>query len=137
VRSRFVLELEFQGFVELDPHADVFEQTVFRTMEREQAGNLQRWLQMVENQNAADAQMFGALLGMAMIDLWGNLPRSTQEQVFEAAVVAGARTGDERLLRERLAIFLHNYHPRTAGDGETKGEESRAVKVAGQNGGLP
>jgi hypothetical protein len=107
-------------------------------MGKEQAINVQRWLKMVEDQSADDAQVFGSLLGKAVIDQWGNMERSTQEQLFELAVAAGSMTSDERLLRERLAVFLHDHHPRTEkGNGETKKGASGPVDVAGQNGGLP
>ena len=48
------------------------------------------------------------LLGRAVFDKWADLPRKVQEMLFEAAV---AHAPEER---ERLAIELHDRHPRTA-----------------------
>lgn len=51
---------------------------------------------------------FQAVIGQAAIGLWPNLPRTVQEQLFELAV------GADEHLRHRLAIYLHEHHPRTA-----------------------
>jgi hypothetical protein len=51
---------------------------------------------------------FERLLGRAALQLWADLPRETQEKLFEAAVPSDA------LLRNKLAVFLHERHPRTA-----------------------
>ncbi len=48
------------------------------------------------------------LLGRAVFDLWARLPRDVQELLFAAAVV------HEPTAAERLAIELHDRHPRTA-----------------------
>jgi hypothetical protein len=54
---------------------------------------------------------FRELLGAAIIELWGDLPRDIQEDVFEAAVSADDAT--EGSIREELALYLHRRHPRT------------------------
>jgi hypothetical protein len=51
---------------------------------------------------------FERLLGRAALQLWADLPRDTQEKLFEAAVPVDA------LLRNKSAVFLHERHPRTA-----------------------
>jgi hypothetical protein len=57
--------------------------------------------------NAA-ANQLELLLGRAALQLWPELPRDVQEKLFEAAVPIDAA------LRNRMAIFLHDLHPRTA-----------------------
>lgn len=47
------------------------------------------------------------LLGRAVFQLWPNLPRDMQEQIFEAA-------SSEPDVRRRLAVVLHDHHPKTA-----------------------
>lgn len=51
---------------------------------------------------------FERLLGRAALQLWADLPRETQEKLFEAAVPI------DTILRNKLAVFLHERHPRTA-----------------------
>jgi len=51
---------------------------------------------------------FSRLLGQAALTLWPDLPRAVQEQLFECAVPV-----DEGI-RNNLAVFLHQRHPRTA-----------------------
>ena len=51
---------------------------------------------------------FEKLLGRAALQLWADLPRDTQEKLFEAAVPIDA------LLRNELAVIIHERHPRTA-----------------------
>ena len=48
------------------------------------------------------------LLGRAALRLWPNLPRDVQEKLFETAVPL------DEAVRNRLAIFLHDRHPKTA-----------------------
>jgi hypothetical protein len=50
------------------------------------------------------AREFERLLGHAALKLW---PRDMQELLFETAVPIDA------VIRNRLAIFLHDHHPRT------------------------
>ncbi len=48
-----------------------------------------------------------------MIGAWGELPQDIQQLLFEHAVVAGHHTERDESLREQLAVFLHERHPRT------------------------
>jgi hypothetical protein len=52
-------------------------------------------------------------LGVAALDLWSNLPPTLQETLFERAVSLGHRSERDESLREQLAKFLHDHHPRT------------------------
>jgi hypothetical protein len=54
------------------------------------------------------ASEFERLLGQAALKLWPDLPREVQELLFEAAVPINPT------IRNSLAIFLHDRHPRTA-----------------------
>jgi hypothetical protein len=47
-------------------------------------------------------------IGRAAFDLWADLPRNIQEQIFEQAA------GVDEVLRHELAVYLHDRHPRTA-----------------------
>ena len=51
---------------------------------------------------------FERLLGHAALRLWSELPREVQEMLFETAVPL------DPSIRNRLATFLHDRHPRTA-----------------------
>ena len=51
---------------------------------------------------------FERLSDHAALLLWPELPREVQEKLFETAVPL------DPLIRNRLAIFLHDRHPRTA-----------------------
>src|SRR5258707_5201823 len=51
---------------------------------------------------------FERLLGHAALRLWPDLPRDVQELLFETAVPT------DPTIRNRLAVFLHDRHPRTA-----------------------
>jgi hypothetical protein len=53
-------------------------------------------------------EQFSRLLGQAALTLWPELPRAVQELLFETAVPA------DDVLRNSLAAFLHERHPRTA-----------------------
>jgi hypothetical protein len=53
-------------------------------------------------------QEFERLLGKAALALWPDFPRHVQENLFEAAV-----PGDV-IIRNRLASYLHDHHPKTA-----------------------
>ena len=55
------------------------------------------------------------ILGAAALDLWSNLPQELQESLFERAVVLGHKGERDESLREQLAKFLHDHHPRTHG----------------------
>ena len=53
-------------------------------------------------------EQFCRLLGQAALSLWPDLPRAVQEQLFETAVPT------DDVVRNSLAVFLHERHPRTA-----------------------
>jgi hypothetical protein len=55
-----------------------------------------------------NAREFERLLGHAALKLWPDLPRDVRELLFEAAVPT------DPAIRNGLAIFLHEHHPRTA-----------------------
>jgi len=59
-----------------------------------------------------------ALIGRTALALWFRFPRDVQEMLFETAV-----EGNDDL-RHRLAIFLHDRHPRTA-DSSRRDEGAR------------
>ncbi|HWV54481.1 hypothetical protein [Pseudorhodoplanes sp.] len=56
---------------------------------------------------------FAIALGQAVIGAWGELPHDIQQRLFEDAVLAGHHAERDESLREQLAVFLHNHHPRT------------------------
>jgi hypothetical protein len=66
---------------------------------------------MAQNESA---ERFANVLGVAVVDLWSDLPQEIQQQLFERAVLAGHKTERDESLREQLALFLHNHHERTA-----------------------
>ena len=47
-------------------------------------------------------------LGEAVVRIWGGLPADLQNRLFQAAV-----TSRDENIRPRLAIYLHEKHPRT------------------------
>lgn len=49
---------------------------------------------------------FESMMGRAIIRLWAHLPRDVQEELFDA-------TSNDTAIRNALAIFLHEKHPRT------------------------
>lgn len=51
---------------------------------------------------------FELLLGHAALRLWPELPREVQERLFETAVPL------DSAIRNLLAVFLHERHPKTA-----------------------
>ena len=53
-------------------------------------------------------EQFSRLLGQAALTLWPDLPREIQERLFETAVPT------DDVVRNSLAVFLHERHPRTA-----------------------
>ncbi len=53
-------------------------------------------------------EQFCMLLGQAALTLWPDLPRDVQERLFETAVAT------DDVVRNNLAVFLHERHPRTA-----------------------
>ena len=62
---------------------------------------------------SAEEERFAQALGQAVISSWGSLPQKTQHLLFEKAVIAGHHTERDESLREQLAAFLHERHPRT------------------------
>jgi hypothetical protein len=60
-------------------------------------------------------------LAAGVIACWGSLTSDSQQQIFEASL----ETSSDPSLREALAIFLHDRHPRT---------EEEAGKRAGARG---
>jgi hypothetical protein len=48
-------------------------------------------------------------LGEAVLKLWGDIPASLQTRLFREAT-----TAQDVRLGPRLAVFLHDKHPRTA-----------------------
>ena len=58
-------------------------------------------------------ERFALALGQAVLSAWGVLPREIQELIFEKAVAAGHHSERDESLREELALYLHNIHPRT------------------------
>ena len=70
---------------------------------------------MQHNPNVVNVseERFALALGQAVLRLWGDLPQEIQQTIFESAVVAGHQTERDESLREQLAVFLHDRHPRT------------------------
>jgi glucose-6-phosphate-specific signal transduction histidine kinase len=60
------------------------------------------------------SERYAMALGKAVIEAWGELPQEVQQALFEKAVVAGHKIEMDESLREQLATFLHDIHPRTA-----------------------
>jgi hypothetical protein len=56
----------------------------------------------------SDKNRFAVVIGNATLRVWAELPRDIQERVFEDAVKG------EESLRQQLAVYLHDHHPRTA-----------------------
>lgn len=54
-------------------------------------------------------QLLFRALGEAVVRIWSNLPQPVQQHLFEEAVVSQGE-----LIREPLAIFLHEEHSRTS-----------------------
>ena len=58
-------------------------------------------------------EQFAQVLGAAVVRAWARLPQEIQQVLFEEAVVAGHRGERDESLREQLAAYLHDRHPRT------------------------
>jgi len=69
---------------------------------------------MSTNPSGMDEDRFALALGQAVITAWGKLPQPIQHVLFEQAVVCGHHDERDESLREQLAAFLHDRHPRTA-----------------------
>lgn len=48
------------------------------------------------------------MIGNAALEMWPDLPRDIQEVLFETS----ARGRED--MRQTLAVYLHDHHPRTA-----------------------
>ena len=68
--------------------------------------------------DAAQPERFTRALGAAVVEAWSALPRAIQQMIFEKAVLAGHQSERDESLREQLATFLHERHPRTANGGD-------------------
>jgi hypothetical protein len=64
-----------------------------------------------------NSSRFLHVLGAAAAELWSELPHELQHTLFERAVVLGHNSERDESLREQLAKFLHDRHPRTAEPG--------------------
>lgn len=60
-----------------------------------------------------NSERYFLALGAAAADFWSNLPQELQHGLFERAVVRGHKGERDESLREQLAKFLHDHHPRT------------------------
>jgi len=54
------------------------------------------------------SEQLSRALGDAVVRIWGHLPSDLQNRLFEEAV----NSQDEKI-RPRLAVYLHEKHPRT------------------------
>ena len=66
-----------------------------------------------ETRDAETDSRYAMALGQAVIKAWGELPQDIQQLLFEEAVVAGHHSERDESMREQLAVFLHDRHPRT------------------------
>jgi hypothetical protein len=55
------------------------------------------------------SEQLSRALGDAVIRMWGDLPPQLQNRLFKEAISA-----HDRRLRPRLAVLLHDKHPRTS-----------------------
>ena len=55
------------------------------------------------------SEQLSRALGEAVVRIWGHLPNKLQNRLFEEAV-----TSHDVGMRPRLAVFLHEKHPRTS-----------------------
>ena len=60
-----------------------------------------------------DDGRFAPLIGTAAVHVWAELPAEIQEKLFEHALVIGHKSERDENLREQLARYLHDRHPRT------------------------
>ena len=66
---------------------------------------------------------FERLLGKAALALWADLPRDVQENLFETAVA------EDVIIRNHLASYLHEHHPKTGASSTQARSVSRAEFV--------
>jgi hypothetical protein len=57
---------------------------------------------------------FANALGEAVLECWPQLSQDKQQMLFEKAVVCGHHDERDESLREQLAEYLHDHHPKTA-----------------------
>jgi hypothetical protein len=81
----------------------------------------------------ANRGRFAEALGEAVVQAWAKLPRDIQETLFETAVVCGHHDERDESLREQLAEFLHDQHPRTGAENPDKQPPIGEVKYAAIN----
>jgi hypothetical protein len=67
---------------------------------------------VVEPVNTAKGR-FANALGEAVLDCWARLSQETQHMLFEKAVICGHHDEKDESLREQLAEYLHDHHPKT------------------------
>jgi len=63
------------------------------------------------------SELLSRALGEAVVKMWGHLPHALQSRLFQEAV-----TERDVDIRPRLAVFLHDKHPRT-----TAARKARAI----------
>lgn len=63
------------------------------------------------------SELLSRALGEAVVKMWGHLPNTLQSRLFQEAV-----TSRDIDIRPRLAVFLHEKHPRT-----TAARKARAI----------
>jgi hypothetical protein len=68
---------------------------------------------MVTQPVNANRERFADALGQAVLECWAHLPQDIQHTIFEKAVVCGHHDERDEALREQLAEYLHDHHPRT------------------------
>jgi hypothetical protein len=56
-----------------------------------------------------ETERLGCALGQAVVRCWSDLPQEIQHNLFEAAV-----TSEGEVIRQQLAVYLHEKHGRTA-----------------------
>ncbi|HKA81657.1 MAG TPA: hypothetical protein VKD43_16580 [Xanthobacteraceae bacterium] len=59
--------------------------------------------------SSATADRLTHALGEAIVRLWSSLPQEVQNHLFEEAVTLQGEP-----IRQQLAVFLHDKHPRTS-----------------------
>ena len=60
-----------------------------------------------------DRSRFASALGEAVLECWADLSQDAQHMLFEKAVLCGHHDERDESLREQLAEYLHDHHPRT------------------------
>jgi hypothetical protein len=68
--------------------------------------------------STGDEYHFEYALGFAVVRLWADLRRETQERLFNEA------TAGDNSLRERLATFLHGKHPHQRNQSNSRAPEA-------------